>query len=76
MPETPPDTSNQDGNTTSGSTSTAGDEFKPITSQEELNKVVGDEAFISCYPNRFSRATIANGIFICSMLLPPTCALT
>ena len=42
MPETPPDTSNQDGNTTSGSTSTAGDEFKPITSQEELNKVVGE----------------------------------
>jgi hypothetical protein len=34
--------SNQDGNDTSGDTSAAGDEFTPITSQEELNKVIGE----------------------------------
>jgi hypothetical protein len=34
--------SNPGGNNTSGSTPAAGDEFKPISSQEELNKVIGD----------------------------------
>lgn len=34
--------STQDGNTSSGSTSGAGDSFEPITSQEQLNKLVGD----------------------------------
>ncbi len=36
------DTSNTDGKETSGDTSTAGDEFKPITSQDDLNEIVGD----------------------------------
>jgi hypothetical protein len=36
------DTSNQDGNDTSDKTSGAGDEFQAITSQEELNKVIGE----------------------------------
>lgn len=36
------DSSNTDGNQTSESTSTAGDEFKPITSQDDLNKVIAD----------------------------------
>lgn len=35
-------TSNTDGNQTSEETSTAGDEFKPITSQEDLNKVISE----------------------------------
>lgn len=34
------DTSNQDGNNPSGDTSAAGDEFKPITSQDDLNRVL------------------------------------
>lgn len=34
------DTSTQDGNNTSGDTSAAGDEFKPITSQDDLNRVL------------------------------------
>ena len=34
-------TSTTDGNTTSGTTSTAGDEFTPITSQEEMDKAIG-----------------------------------
>lgn len=34
-------TSTQDGKTTSDTTSGAGDEFKPITSQEELNEAIG-----------------------------------
>jgi hypothetical protein len=40
---TNPDTnaSNQDGNTTSDTTSGAGDKFEPITSQDELNKAIG-----------------------------------
>lgn len=39
------DTSNTDGNnTTSGDTSAAGDEFQPITTQEELNKLLGERA--------------------------------
>ena len=33
-------TSTPDGNPTSGPTSTAGDEFTPITSQDDLNKVI------------------------------------
>ena len=36
------DASNTDGNQTSETTSTAGDEFKPITSQDDLNKVIAD----------------------------------
>ncbi len=36
------DSSNTDGNPTSEPTSTAGDEFKPITSQDDLNKVIAD----------------------------------
>lgn len=40
MPEE--STSTQDGNPTGESTSSAGDEFTPITSQEELNKAVGE----------------------------------
>lgn len=36
------DTSNTDGNQTSEPTSTAGDEFKPITSQDDLNKVLNE----------------------------------
>lgn len=35
-------TSTQDGNETSGATSAAGDEFKPITSQDELNRIIGE----------------------------------
>jgi len=37
-------TSNQGGNstTTSGTTSDAGDGFKPITSQDDLNRIIGD----------------------------------
>jgi hypothetical protein len=33
-------TSTQDGNDTSGDTSAAGDEFKPITSQDDLNRII------------------------------------
>lgn len=41
MPEgTDTSASTQDGNGTSGDTSAAGDEFKPITSQEDLNRVI------------------------------------
>jgi hypothetical protein len=37
------DTSNTDGNNNNtGTTSTGGDEFKPIASQEELNRVIAD----------------------------------
>lgn len=36
------DASKTDGNQTSEPTSTAGDEFKPITSQEDLNKVLNE----------------------------------
>lgn len=37
------DASTQDGNTTtSGTTSDAGDKFEPITSQDELNRVIGE----------------------------------
>ncbi len=36
------DTSNTDGNQTSGDTSTAGDEFRPITSQDDLNRVLDE----------------------------------
>lgn len=36
------DTSAQDGNQTSGDTSAAGDAFKPITSQEEFNRLLDD----------------------------------
>ena len=36
------DTSNTDGNQTSETTSTAGDEFKAITSQEDLNKIISE----------------------------------
>jgi hypothetical protein len=35
-------TSEQDGNQTSGETSAAGDEFKPITSQDEFNRLLDD----------------------------------
>ena len=35
-------TSTTDGNNTSGTTSTAGDEFKPITSQDEFNRAIAD----------------------------------
>lgn len=42
MADDAPNESTQDGKQTSGTTSTAGDEFKPITSQEELNRVIGD----------------------------------
>lgn len=41
MPEST-DTSNQDGNTTSEATSGAGDEFQPITSQDDLNRIIGE----------------------------------
>lgn len=34
--------SNQDGNSTGGSTSDAGDQFTPITSQDDLNRVIAD----------------------------------
>jgi hypothetical protein len=37
------DSSNQDGNNDSGdATSGAGDEFKPITSQDDLNRIIAD----------------------------------
>lgn len=39
---TEPNTSEQDGNATGGATSATGDEFKPITSQEDLNRVLED----------------------------------
>lgn len=43
MPDsTATDTSTTDGNQTSGTTSTAGDEFTPITSQDDLNRVLDD----------------------------------
>lgn len=35
-------TSTTDGKETSGTTSTAGDEFKPITSQEDLNRIIAE----------------------------------
>ncbi|MEU7843943.1 hypothetical protein AB0B39_23620 [Micromonospora sp. NPDC049114] len=35
-------TSTQGGNTTSGTTPDAGDGFKPITSQDELNRIIGE----------------------------------
>lgn len=37
-----PSTSNEGGNDTSGTTPAAGDEFKPITSQDELNRVISE----------------------------------
>lgn len=37
-----PSTSTQDGNPPSGDTSAAGDEFKPITSQDEFNRLLDD----------------------------------
>lgn len=43
MSDTTIDTSNQDGNTTtSEDTSGAGDAFKPITSQEDLNRIIAE----------------------------------
>ena len=45
-------TSTQDGNNTSAATSGAGDEFKPITSQEDLNRVIADR--ISRERSKFS----------------------
>lgn len=36
------ESSSTDGNETGGTTSTAGDEFKPITSQDDLNRVIAD----------------------------------
>ena len=39
-PNPDPNSSTQDGNTSSDSTSGAGDQFKPITSQEDLNKTI------------------------------------
>ena len=42
MPDPAPNTSTTDGNNTSGATSAAGDEFKPITSQDELNRIIGE----------------------------------
>lgn len=42
MPDpAPPNPPNNDGNN-SGETSTAGGEFKPITSQDELNRIIGE----------------------------------
>jgi hypothetical protein len=40
MTGTATDTSTQDGKQTGGSTSTAGDEFTAITSQEDLNRII------------------------------------
>lgn len=43
MPEgTDTSASTQDGNQTSDTTSGAGDEFKPITTQEDLNRIITD----------------------------------
>lgn len=42
MSDATTDTSNEGGNPTSGETPTAGDEFRPITSQEDLNKVLNE----------------------------------
>ena len=42
MSDTDTSTSTQDGNNSSGDTSAAGDEFKPITSQEDLNRLITD----------------------------------
>ena len=44
--------SNQDGNTTSDTTSGAGDEFKPITSQDDLNRIITER--ISRERSKFS----------------------
>lgn len=41
-PKSESNASNQDGNSSSGSTSTAGDEFTPITSQDDLNRIIAD----------------------------------
>lgn len=42
MPEPAQNTANLDGNNAGGSTSTAGAAFTPITSQEDLNRVIAD----------------------------------
>ncbi len=42
MAEDATNTSTQDGNNNSGATSAAGDEFKPITSQDDLNRVIAE----------------------------------
>lgn len=42
MAETTVDTSTQDGKDPGGATSDAGDEFKAITSQDELNRIIGE----------------------------------
>lgn len=42
MSDTSQDTSTQGADTTSGDTPAAGDEFTPITSQDDLNKVISD----------------------------------
>lgn len=42
MGEQTQDATTQDGNDTSDTTSGAGDAFKPITSQEDLNRVIAD----------------------------------
>lgn len=42
MDDSSTNTSTQDGNNTSGSTSDAGDGFKPIMSQDDLNRIIAD----------------------------------
>jgi hypothetical protein len=42
MSESTVDTSNQDGNTNGEATSGAGDEFKAVTSQDDLNRIIND----------------------------------
>ena len=69
---TPADSSTQDGNTTtSDTTSGAGDEFKPITSQDDLNRIIterisrerakfSDYADIKAKAERFDELEAAN----------------